>query len=39
MSDKIYTIEEISSILYKMLKNKPVKKVILFYIPLFLKEF
>ena len=30
MSDKIYTIEEISSILYKMLKNKPVKKVTLF---------
>lgn len=30
MSDKIYTIEEISSILNKMLQDKPVKKVILF---------
>ena len=30
MSEKIYSIEEISSILNKMLKNKPVKKVTLF---------
>ena len=26
MSDKIYSIEEISSLLNKMLKNRPVKK-------------
>ncbi len=30
MSDKIYSIEEISSLLNKMLKNRPVKKVTLF---------